>query len=389
MISLTLALVTAPLILSDCPVERLPILPIHTGLFAKLSSAQAVNEGAMVRYGCNGTREVRSSTADLTAICLSGQFTPRFSVTDDEVCQCQTSQKLKCRGASYSIKYPEPGSRVATWSINVPSLAHSSVDPSAWSVKVLLDLSPGHFPSSAKSLQANVSLFYNRVEMKSNGQPPGSSLEVSLEMLGPGQIHDWMVPCIKDVICLTPHASVTTVAGSLVISGIVSLLTVLLFGGVMCCKCKAVSNDRRRAAKEQRHPKASVEAPRVVSLIPARHQACRINHPHLYRNVDRQQKEALHSYANAAYQKEVEEGLHSAYAGGSSPFSYNSWERRSSLSGGSRDRQVAENGQQHNRHHHSHHRSKSWERRREDEQRERKDEMNMTQVWRSQVDHHR
>ena len=28
--------------------------------------------------------------------------------------------------------------------------------------------------------------------------------------------------------------------------------------------------------------------------------------------------------------------MHSAYAGGSSPFSYNSWERRSSLSGGSR-----------------------------------------------------
>ena len=40
------------------------------------------------------------------------------------------------------------------------------------------------------------------------------------------------------------------------------------------------------------------------------------------------------------FQREVEEGLHSAYAGGSSPFSYNSWERRSSLSGGSRERQV-------------------------------------------------
>merc|ERR550517_2307298 len=228
--------------------------------------------------------------------------------------------------------------------------------------------------------------------MMSNGQPPGSSLEISLEMRGPGRTHDWMVPCIKDVFCSTPHASVTTFTGSIIISGVATVLTVLLFGGVMCCKCKAVSNDRRRAAEEQRHPKpkASVETPRVVSLIPARHQACRINHPHLYRNVDKQQKEALHSFANAAYQREVEEGLHSAYAGGSSPFSYNSWERRSSLSGGSRERQVAENGpHQHSRHHHSHHRSKSWERRREEEQRDRRDEMNMTQVWRSQVDHHR
>ena len=74
---------------SDCPVERLPILPIHTGLFPQLPSARvrnmdhidlsakycqfihwtiklllvlkAVDEGAMVRYGCNGTREVRFS----------------------------------------------------------------------------------------------------------------------------------------------------------------------------------------------------------------------------------------------------------------------------------------------------------------------------------------
>ena len=73
----------------DCPVERLPVLPIHTGLFAQLSNAQvrklsilnnlndnhnwfkkvllkiilmkAVSEGAMVKYGCNGTREVSFS----------------------------------------------------------------------------------------------------------------------------------------------------------------------------------------------------------------------------------------------------------------------------------------------------------------------------------------
>ena len=34
--------------------------------------------------------------------------------------------RLKCRGSSYSIKYPEPGSRLVTWNINVPSLAHVS-----------------------------------------------------------------------------------------------------------------------------------------------------------------------------------------------------------------------------------------------------------------------
>ena len=75
----------------------------------------------------------------------------------------------------------------------------------------------------------------------------------------------------------------------------------------MCCKCKAVSNDRRRvggfhisletdhhayifanlqAVEEQRNPKPSVETPRVVSLVPARHQACRVNNPHLYRFSD-------------------------------------------------------------------------------------------------------
>ena len=30
------------------------------------------------------------------------------------------------------------------------------------------------------------------------------------------------------------------------LSRVATVLTVLLFGGVMCCKCKAVSNDRRR-----------------------------------------------------------------------------------------------------------------------------------------------
>jgi len=341
---------------------------------------------------------VRSSTADLTAICLSGQFTPRFSVTEGEVCQCQTRKILQCSGASFSVSYPDPGSRIVFWNLNVPKLAHSSVDPSSWSVTVFLDLVQGYFPSSAKSLQANVSLFYNRVELSSNGKLPGSSLEVSFEMKGPGQIHDWMVPCIKDVVCSTPHAPVTSLTGSIVISGVATVLTLLLFCGVWCCKCLAISNDKRRALQEQRHPKPSVETPRVVALVPARHQACRINHPHLYRNVERQQKAALQSYANRAYQREVEEGLHSAYAGGSSPFSYNSWERRSSLSGGSRERQVAENGHHHNRQHHSRHRSKSWERRRgEEELREkrdelnmRRDELNMTQVWRSQVaSHHR
>ena len=32
--------------------------------------------------------------------------------------------RLECRGASYRIKYPEPGSRLASWNINVPSLDH-------------------------------------------------------------------------------------------------------------------------------------------------------------------------------------------------------------------------------------------------------------------------
>ena len=34
--------------------------------------------------------------------------------------------RLECRGASYRIKYPEPGSRLASWNINVPSLDHVS-----------------------------------------------------------------------------------------------------------------------------------------------------------------------------------------------------------------------------------------------------------------------
>ena len=42
------------------------------------------------------------------------------------------------------------------------------------------------------------------------------------------------------------------------------------------------------------------------------------------------------------FQREVEEGLGSSPFS-SSPFSYNSWERRSSLSGGSRERQVMVN----------------------------------------------
>ena len=42
------------------------------------------------------------------------------------------------------------------WHFHRPILFHfqSSVDPSAWSVIVLLDLAPGHFPSTAKSTQA-------------------------------------------------------------------------------------------------------------------------------------------------------------------------------------------------------------------------------------------
>ena len=56
---------------------------------------------------------------------------------------------------------------------------------------------------------------------------------------------------------------------------------------VICDTCSVTAAEEQKykyqAAEEQRHPKASVETPRVVSLIPARHQACRINHPHLYR----------------------------------------------------------------------------------------------------------
>ena len=49
---------------------------------------------------------------------------------------------------------------------------------------------------------------------------------------------------------------------------------------------KTVNNTQPpQALQEQRHPKPSVETPRVVALVPARHQACRINHPHLYRSV--------------------------------------------------------------------------------------------------------
>ena len=129
--------------------------------------------------------QVKSSTTDLTAICLSGQFTPRWLIfihislillfwikclldpalldqSQTDSCfqvQChkwwgvpvpkkpkvskklvfknvtkmkqgethkQCSPRLQCRGASYSVKYPEPGSRLASWNINVPSLAHVS-----------------------------------------------------------------------------------------------------------------------------------------------------------------------------------------------------------------------------------------------------------------------
>ena len=48
--------------------------------------------------------------------------------------------RLKCRGSSYSIKYPEPGSRLVTWNINVPSLAHVS----AWQGSLSLSLKVFH-----------------------------------------------------------------------------------------------------------------------------------------------------------------------------------------------------------------------------------------------------
>ena len=51
--------------------------------------------------------------------------------------------RLKCRGSSYSIKYPEPGSRLVTWNINVPSLAHVS----AWQTFTFIESFSSSFGS--------------------------------------------------------------------------------------------------------------------------------------------------------------------------------------------------------------------------------------------------
>jgi len=170
--------------------------------------------------------------------------------------------------------------------LHIPGLTKGVVDPYDWSITVYLDMVSGYPTPTVGSRDGRTKFSGNKLIFSSLGKIPDSGIKLNFSLRVEETVYRWKFPCLLDVSCSLPYASVTSLLGNIIISCVALTVTILLFICVKCCQCKAKRNDKKKAEEEAKKPKPPNAKERVVIMIPAKNHPCRLNTVPSYRNVN-------------------------------------------------------------------------------------------------------